>query len=379
MTHKPTTLTLLALAVLLPATALACTVPVFRYALDRWPGEFFAIQTDAATAEKPFMADIAERYDLNLRVVTSDEADTKTALYSPFDPQTPVWTAKDGETLDKKTLNTLVDSPARQEIIKRILDGESAVWVVVTSGDEKADKPLLKRLNDRLKFFEEAAELPVIDPYDPSSRLGPGPDVELRLSTLTIVRDDPKEALLIKMLAGPEADLLESKDAFVSPVFGRGRVLGAWPGDDMDEAGIEEVCFYITGACSCQVKDQNPGWDLLLKVEWDRRLYEIEEAKYAEEEEADAAAEEEAAAEDGDAAPADAPDKTNPDASADSKEPETVVITPPTDADETPDATETDADDTEPAPASKTPSKTLLIAGAGVLAIAGAVLFLRKS
>jgi hypothetical protein len=40
----------------------------------------------------------------------------------------------------------------------------------------------------------------------------------------------------------------------------------------MDEEGIDEACFYLTGACSCQVKVQNPGWDLPMNVKWNERL-----------------------------------------------------------------------------------------------------------
>ena len=204
------------LFVLLSGSATACTIPVFRYALDRWSG-----QTD----------ENAEHF------------------------------------------------PVYEEIAKRILSGDSAVWVLIESGEKKKDDALFAKLRDRLKFFESVAELPEIDPNDPSSQLGPGPPLVLRFSVIRLARDHPAVA----GLAGPKKKELTGDEAWITPVFGRGRVLGAWPASLMDEEGIDEVCFYLTGACSCQVKAQNPGWDIPTKIDWNARLYAIAEGEITDE------------------------------------------------------------------------------------------------
>jgi hypothetical protein len=36
---------------------------------------------------------------------------------------------------------------------------------------------------------------------------------------------------------------------------------------------IEDISRYLSGPCSCQVKEQNPGFDLLLAVDWEARLF----------------------------------------------------------------------------------------------------------
>ncbi|MFT5104551.1 MAG: hypothetical protein ACI9UA_000166, partial [Pseudoalteromonas tetraodonis] len=38
-------------------------------------------------------------------------------------------------------------------------------------------------------------------------------------------------------------------------------------------------CFFLTGACSCQVKAQNPGWDLLLSADWEKGLLAADQKK----------------------------------------------------------------------------------------------------
>ncbi|MGI9239820.1 MAG: hypothetical protein ACR2RV_03410, partial [Verrucomicrobiales bacterium] len=242
------------------APAMACKVPVFRYALDHWPGSEYTLRTSLEAA--------VGHSNLKLLEVEED----KSQLFAPFDKKVPVWSGE----IDEKTCSALIDSPQRQEIVRRIIGGDSAVWVLVESGDKAADDELFERLDDRLTFFQSVAKLPEIDPGDPASQLGPGPELELKFSILRLRRDDPEEALLVKLLAGPKlADLPEGKP-FVAPVFGQGRVLGAWTGESMDAEGIEEASFFLTGACSCQVKAQNPGWDLLLSVDWKERLLSAE-------------------------------------------------------------------------------------------------------
>jgi hypothetical protein len=55
-------------------------------------------------------------------------------------------------------------------------------------------------------------------------------------------------------------------------VFGRGRALGAWSSEGFGDEQIDEACLFLLGACSCEVKRMNPGWDLLLNVDWNESL-----------------------------------------------------------------------------------------------------------
>src|SRR4030095_3610352 len=45
----------------------------------------------------------------------------------------PAWAGP----LDAKSVGLLLDSPARREVVKRLCRGDSAVWVLLTSGDRK--------------------------------------------------------------------------------------------------------------------------------------------------------------------------------------------------------------------------------------------------
>ena len=60
---------------------------------------------------------------------------------------------------------------------------------------------------------------------------------------------------------------------FVAPVFGRGRAATVLPARTVTGDAVAEFTAFLCGACSCQVKQLNPGFDLLLPVDWDQVLF----------------------------------------------------------------------------------------------------------
>lgn len=204
----------------------------------------------------------------NLDITTSKDAAVTTAvLNSSRENGKPVWSG----TLDKAALQMLLDSPGRKKIVEQILAGDSAIWVIVEGGTVE-DKAAVERIEKRLKFLEQVASLPIQDPNDPDSQLGPGPALKLKFTTLRLRRDDPAEKALLPMLAGPKGTFDPATTSFAAAVFGKGRVLGAWPLSDLDDASLEDACMFLVGRCGCRLKNENPGWDLLLNVDWEKAL-----------------------------------------------------------------------------------------------------------
>jgi hypothetical protein len=256
-------------------TAHACSIPVFRYALDRWAADNFRLEVSAADAKDETVARFIRNFGaasaLNLDVVRVPEGPSR--LLRPHAAETgaaPIWTG----TLTPAALGQLTNSSARIEIVRRVLAGDSAVWILVESGDRAADDADARVLEKRLRYLEQVAQLPLIDPNDPTSKLGPGPRLAVKFSVLR-VNASTSESSFLAVLAGPKSGLAGTKEPWIAAVFGRGRVLGAWPAKGFGDEQIEEVCLFLLGACSCQVKNLNPGWDLLLRVDWDEELRAI--------------------------------------------------------------------------------------------------------
>ncbi len=266
-------------ATLLHAQTCACTIPVFRYALDRWETDRFKLTVPATTAQNAELTDVLRPLrangKANLDIATARDASiTKAELLDSKTSSQLIWSGD----LDKSTLAAVLDSPGRTEILKRILAGESVVWVIVDS-DKPEDQAEIARIEKRLKFLENVAALPIQDPNDPDSQLGPGPALLLKFTTLRLRSDDPAEKLLINMLAGPTGKVDPAQGSFAAAVFGKGRVLGAWPLTHLDDTALEEACMFLVGRCSCRLKNDNPGWDILLNVDWPKALQEAADKK----------------------------------------------------------------------------------------------------
>ncbi len=270
-----------------------CTVPVFRYGLDNWPADPYRLEFPAAAMQDGKLADffrnLGTALPVNLEAKAGTGTEARLLFPHPEEATSPVvWTG----ALTPASLGALTESPARKEIARRILAGESIVWVLVESGDKAEDDATAARMEKRLRYLEQIAILPRIDPNDPTSKLGPGPVLRVKFSLLRVpgapVSDParskptqvnagsetgaPTEALLIKMLAGPKPTPELASGAWVAAVFGRGRVLGAWPIAEFGDPETDDVCLFLLGACSCQVKRQNPGWDILMNVNWTEEL-----------------------------------------------------------------------------------------------------------
>lgn len=265
---------LAALSLVLIATTHAaecCTIPVFRFALDRWEADRFKLVVPAEVAAKPEIVDLLRPLraggKANLDITTDRTGKVSAAsLFLPQDQNRPIWSVE----LNATSLAALLDSPGRAAVLKQILEGNSVTWVIVDAATP-ADDAEVERITKRLSFLKQAAALPIQDPNDPDSQLGPGPELKLDFRVMRLRLDDPAEKPLIAMLAGPEGKVDATKP-FAAAVFGRGRVLGAWQMSQLDDTGLEDACMFLIGRCSCRVKNENPGWDLLMNVDWMKTL-----------------------------------------------------------------------------------------------------------
>lgn len=241
---------------LLAATsAFACSVPVFRYALEHW-------EADAYRVTAPVGAKLPENY-----VVTTG-TEPKIELRQPKSARndTVIWSAPFSDA----NVAVLVDSPARKEIAERLGNGESAVWVFLESGDATKDAAAVKTLEERLDYLGGVMNLPKLDDQDIKNGLVsiPGDGLRLAFSIVKVKRDDPAEAAFVAMLLASEEDLRGFNEPMAFPIFGQGRALYALVGKGIRTETIDEAAQFLIGSCSCQVKEQNPGMDIAMAVDW---------------------------------------------------------------------------------------------------------------
>lgn len=282
---------------MLAASALlACSVPVFRYALEHWEADPYQAvvfhrgpltpgqQTQVQALKPP--AGAVETANLGVTTVdvsaemSPDHAEIWKAqprdaalprVVLRYPRSTGLRTDLTAMPLEEAAEWRIADSPVRQEILDCLGEGQSAVWVLLESGDKAADDAAEKLLKERLDYLLGVLSLPQLDAQDIANGLVSVGQDDLRLdfSVIRLSRGNQDERALVAMLMGSEEDLHGlASQPMVFPVFGRGRALYALVGKGIAPETIEEAATFLIGKCSCQVKEQNPGIDLLFTADW---------------------------------------------------------------------------------------------------------------
>ncbi len=272
--------------------ARSCSVPVFRYAIERWRPDAYegiVIYRNALTEGEQELLQRLRKAALNpggplnlrirevntvsysgkkLKELLKNKVPKKLPALAIWYPghmgkTAPLWTV----ALTPSVVEDITQSPKREALAKRLIGGDAAVWLFVPSGDPVKDdqaRALLEQELDSAASALDKIPTPVIPGYE-EKKLFSG------FSILPLSRTNQKERFLLDMLLYSESDLQEYEDEpMVFPIFGRGRLLGCLFGEYISNKNIRETVAFITGRCSCEIKALNPGVDLLMAACWDR-------------------------------------------------------------------------------------------------------------
>ena len=256
--------------------AFACSVPVFRYALERWHPDPYVIQlnyNDPHTNKLSGILDTLRTFDYDYsfiieKIKTSEKSPQINLLYPKISGlKTNVWKGPMTVNNIKKILN----SPARREIARRIIGGDSAVFLLLEGDNEKKNDEIAASLLKNISIIEEEIKLPHEYADIPEEDLQIyDTNIVFKLSMLRLSNTNSDDGILINMLTRLLPESIP-KDSYpiVYPIFGRGRMLTAMFAKDVTARNLQGLCEYIAGECSCEIKGQNPGIDLLFSVDWD--------------------------------------------------------------------------------------------------------------
>lgn len=244
-------------------------------------------------------------------------------------------------TLSAEDAKTLLESPARRAIAERLQQGDACVLVLLSglksetepadsqddetspaeSSAEVEDGKATDAAEQQLKQLVENVNSGKVELYSPPPRgaFGVGnalpgsfgrtgeveagrprrsanddsaneeaadekpPAARHTISYIKVSRTDPAEQWLVRSLLAVEPDLLEIPHPMVFAVYGRGRAMPPYIGAGIEPNNLLEVVEYVTGACSCTVKEQNPGMDLLMRNDWETAAEMLAERFGAEE------------------------------------------------------------------------------------------------
>ena len=295
--------------------ARACNVPVFRFALERWESDNYVMviahdvpltpaqqqsvdKLAALSSENGGKANLTVQV-LDLVATPDDPAGEHLPLtgatlpaaflFYPagFGTPTLVWQTP----LVAENLQDLAGSPVRDEFVAQVTKGCTAAWLLLESGDRAADDRAEQLLRESLTAAEQDLALPpgVVHPsgavtgdesapkdngyFDPENQLDSGIPLRIAFDVIRLSASEPREAVLRGMLLHTAPGLMEKRSQPMAfPLFGRGRILQPLVGEEIQTSNIAAIARYLCGPCSCQVKRQNPGVDMLLEMDWETKL-----------------------------------------------------------------------------------------------------------
>lgn len=238
----------------------ACDTPVCRYALEHWTPDAYQVtvlhQGPLDAESKVLVAALENRSlqapltNLVVQTIEANHVADGPRLGVRFPAASHVQGIAWEGRLTPDAVAALTDSPRRREIADRLLGGDEMVWVLLQTGCKEADDAAAERIEKELRRPADEGQPP------------------LRSSLVRVSRNDSGEKLLTETLLSTEADLHGRDEPMAFPVFGRGRVLYALVGAGINSETVRHALAFLTGGCSCTVKRENPGVDLLLTADW---------------------------------------------------------------------------------------------------------------
>lgn len=286
--------------------ATACTTPVYRYAMYNWASSPFVVcylyrgKPDAedealnrtiaeAGNAKPATANIVlesidletwkpERLPPAVRKTLEARAEGALPAYvvlTPWGAELPV------EQFDKAAAAALIDSPVRARLGEMLDQGNAAAFLLLPGADAAENQRVESVIRETIAKAA-SGQIAVASMDDPTAPGMPGQPVDpssddqtaaagrLELGMVKLDRSDPAEQWFLRTLMHVEPDLHEYQDEpMVFAVYGRGRAMEPYIGKGITAENLSDLVAFLAGACSCMVKEQNPGVDLLFRWDWD--------------------------------------------------------------------------------------------------------------
>ena len=271
----------------------ACPIPVFRYALEKGAADLYSLSVihsgDLSAENQKLLARLSQpgvpAVELKDLAVPPPESAGEGATPQTV-PSVMPWLVLHHQRntneasqvtwegpLNRETVEQLLNAPDRVEIARRLLAGDSAVWLVFPGTNDAENVAV----SERLRRVLSAAEKQLAIPNEETSSISSIP-LKLRFSVLTIVPGTPGADLLQKMLLPLTPSLESLRSPAVVPVYGRGHALVVMTGKDLAESNLRMTCEFLTGNCSCIYKARAPGVDLFFALDWQSKVVDRPEA-----------------------------------------------------------------------------------------------------
>ena len=144
-------------------------------------------------------------------------------------------------------LSGLTSSPLRREIASELMSGKLCVMLYLKTDNDAKDETGLNTLR---------------------KAIGTSPFGNI-ITVVELSRNSMEEHHLASFLLNVEDDLKEIQEPMLFGIFGRFKALEPLLGKGISEENIHLMIDYFTAECSCLIKDDLPGTDILFTDNWE--------------------------------------------------------------------------------------------------------------
>ena len=284
----------------------ACDTPVYRYAMYRWmpaPYELYYFcdgpLDDAGTQVHERIEELTGTTGpaANLTFVPVDLQQDKELANVPPDVK-ETWAQRTSQQMPwclllspiqqrllegsfmASEVDALIHSPARHEIGRLLEEGNAGVYVLIGGEDASTTDSAEQVVRD---VVADIASGKIALTAAPTATGDSVPAQAVQLGFIKLNPADPAEKWFVQSLLALEPDLPTSQEPRLFLIYGRGRALFSSLGKGIHRDNLILDIEFISGACSCTVKEQNPGVDLLMRYDWDAVAQGLSEKFGAEE------------------------------------------------------------------------------------------------
>ena len=147
-------------------------------------------------------------------------------------------------------LKDLSVSPLREKIAAELMSGKLCVMFYLRTGAPEKDDPALQIIKRTITASPFREIMPLVE----------------------VNRNSVEEKHLISMLLNVESDLKEINEPMLFGVFARFKALEPLLAKGITEENINLMIDFLTADCSCLIKDDLPGTDILFTDNWENPL-----------------------------------------------------------------------------------------------------------
>jgi hypothetical protein len=148
---------------------------------------------------------------------------------------------------DFRELKDLTSSPLRENIAMELMAGKLCVMLYLKTGVKEKDDVGIQLLKKTIASSPFGNIITVIE----------------------LSRNDLNEKHFISMLLNVESDLKDIKEPMLFGIFGRFKALEPLLAKGISEENINLMISFLSADCSCLIKDNLPGTDILFTNNWE--------------------------------------------------------------------------------------------------------------